>query len=337
MTPAFLPPELTADRRPRLLVVDDEPLNVQALYQVFAADCQVLVATDGPGALQRCLQAQPDLVLLDISMAGMDGFEVCRRLQADPQTRAIPVIFVTAHEDEASEAQGLACGAVDFIVKPIRPATVRARVRTHLMLKLQGDLLRQMAFVDGLTSVHNRRYFDERLEAEWGRALRNRQPLSLLMVDVDHFKAYNDLMGHLAGDSRLRLVAEVLRRCIRRTSDVVARYGGEEFACVLPDSEPEAVMLLARMLIERVREATSLDDPSHPTTISIGVACKPARHDGRLGDWHELLSLADRALYQAKAAGRDTLCGHVLGRSEPLPVPPLSLAAPPDDPTPSVP
>jgi diguanylate cyclase (GGDEF)-like protein len=325
-TPAFLPPELIGERRPCLLVVDDEPLNVQALYTVFAQDCQVLVATHGEAALALCAKRQPDLVLLDIGLPGIDGFEVCRRLQAHPSTRGIPVIFVTARDDADAETLGLSCGAVDFIVKPIHPAIVRARVRTHLTLKLQGDLLRQMVFIDGLTGVHNRRFFDERLDAEWDRALRNRAPLSLLMVDIDHFKRFNDELGHLAGDQRLREVAEVLRRCIRRTSDVVARYGGEEFACVLPDSDPDAVMLLARMIVERVREDSGHQDPAHPSSVSVGVACKPADLDPRQGSFQDLLALADSQLYAAKAAGRDTLRGRVMGQAEPLALPSLFLA-----------
>ncbi|MBQ0929969.1 diguanylate cyclase [Ideonella alba] len=322
----FLPPELLGGQRPCLLVVDDEPLNVQALYTVFAKDCQVLVATDGESALALCARRQPDLVLLDIGMPGIDGFEVCRRLQAHPSTRGVPVIFVTARDDADAETQGLSCGAVDFIVKPIHPAIVRARVRTHLTLKLQSDLLRQMVFIDGLTGVHNRRFFDERLDAEWGRAMRNRTPLSLLMVDIDHFKRLNDQLGHQAGDQRLRQVAEVLRRCIRRTSDVVARYGGEEFACVLPDSEPDAVMLLGRMIVERVREDIGQLHPDHPSTVSVGVACKPADFDPRHGSFQDLLALADSQLYAAKAAGRNTLRGRVIGQAEALALPSMSLA-----------
>ncbi|MBN8487570.1 MAG: diguanylate cyclase [Burkholderiales bacterium] len=324
--PALVPPELLGDRRPCLLVVDDEPLNVQALYAVFAQDCQVLVATDGESALALCNRRQPDLVLLDIGLPGIDGFEVCRRLQAQALTRGIPVIFVTARDDADAETLGLSCGAVDFIVKPIHPAIVRARVRTHLMLKLQGDLLRQMVFIDGLTGVHNRRFFDERLDAEWGRALRNRAPLSLMMVDIDHFKQFNDRWGHQAGDQRLRQVADVLRRCIRRTSDVVARYGGEEFACVLPDSDPEAVMLLGRMIVERVREDIGPQEPDVPSTVSVGVACKPADLDPRAGSFQDLLALADSQLYAAKAAGRNTLRGQIMGANGPLALPSLSLA-----------
>ncbi len=328
-SPAFLPPDLTGQRRPCVLVVDDEPINIQALYQVFAADCQVLMATNGPQALALCRERQPDLVLLDVLMPGMDGLEVCRLLQAESATRGIPVIFVTARSDPDAETHGLEAGAVDFIAKPFNPTIVRARARTHLTLKLQSDLLRQMVFIDGLTAVHNRRFFDDRLEAEWGRAMRNRSTLSLLMIDVDHFKAFNDRHGHQAGDQRLRIVADVLRRCIRRSSDIIARYGGEEFACILPESDPDAVMLLARMILERVREETGRQGPEPASTVSIGIACKPPDFDNRSGDHRDLLRLADAKLYEAKDAGRDTLRGRVMGLPRDLDMPSLSLAAPP--------
>lgn len=325
----FLPADLTGPRRPCVLVVDDEPINIQALYQVFAADCQVLMATHGEQALALCRERHPDLVLLDVLMPGMDGLEVCRLLQAETATQDIPVIFVTARSDPDAETRGLEAGAVDFIAKPFNPTIVRARVRTHLTLKLQSDLLRQMVFIDGLTAVHNRRFFDDRLEAEWGRAMRNRSSLSLLMIDVDHFKAFNDRHGHQGGDQRLRVVADVLRRCIRRSSDIIARYGGEEFACILPESDPDAVMLLARMILERVREETGRLGPEPASTVSIGVACKPPDFDIRTGDQHDLLRLADAKLYEAKAAGRDTLRGRVMGQGQDLQTPTLSLAGPP--------
>jgi len=157
------------NRQPRLLVVDDQPANIQALYQAFSADHQVLMATSGEQALKIAMTKQPDLVLLDVMMPGMDGHEVCHRLKAEESTRDIPVIFVTAHDDEASETLGLEMGAVDFISKPVNPKIVRARVKTQLTLKAQSDLLRQWVYIDGLTGVYNRRHLDERLASECAR------------------------------------------------------------------------------------------------------------------------------------------------------------------------
>ena len=200
--------------RPRLLMMDDEPLNIQTLYRAFAADHQVFIATTGEQALALCASKHPDLVLLDVEMPGMDGYEVCRRLKADNTLRDIPVIFVTGHTDETSEARALDAGAVDFITKPISPRIVRARVKTHLTLKNQSDLLRQWVYTDGLTGVRNRRYFDERLVEEWGRTRRDRSDLSVLMLDVDFFKRFNDHDGHLA-----------CQALVERAPDLVIHWG----------------------------------------------------------------------------------------------------------------
>jgi diguanylate cyclase (GGDEF)-like protein len=294
----------TLPGRSRLLVVDDAPINVKALYEALCDEHQVLVATRGAKALELCRKFQPDLVLLDVEMPDMTGHEVCMQLKADAATRDIPIIFVTARTGTDDETHVFAIGAVDFIPKPINPAVVRARVRTHLTLKHQSDLLRQMAFVDGLTGVFNRRYFDMRLGQEWARAARSASTLALVIADVDCFKSYNDHYGHQAGDDCLRQIARHMKNKLARPADLVARYGGEEFACILPDTDTEGAIAVAVRLEKAVR---SLDLPHVKAacggivTISLGVvAAVPA--EGR--DVNALLAEADRALYCAKAAGR---------------------------------
>lgn len=284
-------------RRPRLLIVDDQPVNIQALHRVFAGDCQVLMATEGARALQLCRDRQPDLLLLDVQMPGMDGHELCAELKADPLLRAIPVIFVTAQDRPEDETRALDAGAADFITKPFNPTVVRARVRTQLTLKAQADLLRELAFIDGLTGVHNRRHFDERFIAESRRAQRSRSPLAIVLADVDHFKRYNDALGHLAGDDCLRRVAAALRACLRRPTDLLARYGGEEFVALLPDTDLAGAIGVAQLMEDTVR-ALALPHPGVEgcVTISLGVS---AAIDGA-----GLVEAADRALYLAKAAGR---------------------------------
>ncbi|MCY4754222.1 diguanylate cyclase [Pelomonas aquatica] len=284
-------------RRPRLLLVDDQPANIQALHRVFAGDCQVLMATDGARALQLCRERQPDLVLLDVQMPGMDGHELCAELKADPLLRGIAVIFVTAQHHPDDETRGLDAGAADFITKPFNPAVVRARVRTQLTLKHQSDLLRELAFVDGLTGVHNRRHFDERFLSETRRAQRTRSPLAVVLADVDHFKRYNDALGHLAGDDCLRRVAAALRACLRRPTDLLARYGGEEFICLLPDTDLAGAIGVAQQMEDGLR-ALALPHPGIAgiVTVSLGVSAA-AQGQG-------LVEAADKALYLAKAAGR---------------------------------
>ena len=301
-----------AQPRPRLLVVDDQPINILVLYQAFSADHQVLVATGGEQALALCADKQPDLVLLDVEMPGMDGYEVCQRLKTNPATRDIPVIFVTAHNDEAAETRGLDVGAVDFISKPINPKVVRARVKTHLVLKSQSDLLRSWAYIDGLTGVSNRRYFDERLAAEWGRAVRQGEPLSLILLDVDFFKRFNDRYGHQAGDDCLRRVASAIKIGLKRASDQVARYGGEEFVCLLPSTDLAGAMQIAAEIGQAVFElqVEHADSSVAPVvTISLGVSSKRKDSDGSAA---ALLSLTDEQLYAAKAGGRHQACGAVL-------------------------
>ena len=298
--------------RARLLVVDDQPINIQVMNQIFAEQYQVFMATSGQQALDFCHRTPPDLVLLDIVMPGMDGYEVCTALKAAPDTCDIPVIFVTAHTDATQETRGLEVGAVDFISKPVNPAVVRARVKTQLILKCQSDLMRRLVFLDGLTGVFNRRYFDQQLATEMARALRAQKPLALIMLDVDFFKRFNDHYGHQAGDDCLRQVAQTLKASLRRPADLVARYGGEEFACVLPETEFEQAMTMARELEADVRQkaiAHSHSDVAPVITVSLGVAGFTA---SARGDATALLALADAQLYLAKASGRGCVRGQQL-------------------------
>nr|WP_315491957.1 diguanylate cyclase [uncultured Rhodoferax sp.] len=303
--------------KPKLLVVDDQPINIQVMHQIFGADYQVFMATNGEQALSICQSNPPDLVLLDVVMPGMDGFEVCTQLKNNPATRNIPVIFVTAHSDAAQETHGLSVGAVDFISKPVNPAVVRARVKTHLTLKFQSDLLRNLVFLDGLSGVFNRRYFDQQLAVEWARAARNHTALSLIMVDVDHFKLFNDRYGHQAGDDCLRQIALTLKSSLRRPTDLVARYGGEEFACILPDTGYEDALAITQEMERQVRAQKIPHEFSQfdgVVTASLGLATSIVQPGSSSA---ALVGLADAQLYQAKQAGRGRVCAAVLGTSVP--------------------
>lgn len=315
-------------RRPKLLVVDDQPINIQVLYQVFCADHQVLMATSGAQALETCKIMQPDLVLLDVEMPAMHGHEVCRRLKDDIATRDIPVIFVTAQNDEAAETRGLDAGALDFISKPINPRIVRARVRTHLTLKFQSDLLRHWVYIDSLTGVPNRRQFDESLTVEWGRATRQGTALSVVLLDVDFFKRYNDRYGHQAGDVCLQRVAATLKASLKRPGDLIARYGGEEFVCLLPDTDLCGALQLAerlgqQVLAQQIEHAAS--DVAPVLTVSLGVCSKAAGPEGSAA---EFLREADAQLYLAKARGRNRACGVELRSASPAGFTPSTIRNP---------
>jgi diguanylate cyclase (GGDEF)-like protein len=296
----------------KILVVDDMPSNVQALSLLLKGEYEIHVATTGEKALELCRSKLPDLVLLDVMMPGIDGYEVCTRLKADPSTRDIPVVFITARNEMEDETLGLEAGAIDFISKPFRPPIVKARVRNHVLMKRQADLLRRLSVMDGLTGIANRRHFDDMLDKAWRRCGRAGVPLSLLMIDVDHFKHYNDHYGHQRGDDCLKTVAALLATQVGRPDDLVARFGGEEFVCLLPGADAEGAVEVGRRMMAAVRDAALPHEvcPVAPhVTLSLGVATARPDRTSAVG---ELLGLADRLLYEAKAAGRNALRAGVL-------------------------
>lgn len=293
--------------RPKLLVVDDQPINIRIINELFRADCDLHMATHGEQAIAVSKTLQPDLILLDIMMDGMDGLEVCRRLKLDPATADIPVIFITAKREEDDEALGLELGAVDYISKPLNSAIVRARVKTHLTLKLQNDYLKGLASLDGLTGIPNRRAFDVRLAQAWSQACREGGTLSLMMIDIDYFKRYNDHFGHVQGDECLRQVAKAIAQSVNRPYDMAARFGGEEFACVLPETTLQGALILAEKIQARIRQLANAhpgSEVSEWVSLSIGVASLQPRVDREPS---ELIALADQQLYQAKHNGRNQI------------------------------
>ena len=298
--------------RARLLIVDDHPVSLKLAQLTFAAHFDVITADNGPTALALCQQQGPDLVLLDIDMPGMDGFEVCRQLKSDEATRDIAVIFLTAQADEAQETRGLGLFAVDFIAKPLHAAVALARINTHLLVKLQADAIRKLVFLDGLSGIYNRRFFDQQLVVEMARSVRNGLPLALILLDVDFFKRFNDQYGHQAGDDCLREIAAALKASLRRPADLVARYGGEECACILPETDFSGAMSIARLLEDRVRKKFiphAGSEVDGVVTLSLGVA---VRNGSKASEAAELLAAADEQLYHAKHTGRGRACGRLL-------------------------
>ena len=291
-------------QKPKLLLVDDQRVNILVLHELFRDECEIFMAMDGEQALQSCRTILPDLLLLDVHMDGLDGHEVCRRLKGDPETRDIPIIFVTAQGAEQDEVRGFELGAVDFIVKPINPVIVKARVKIHLTLKHQSDILRSIALLDGLTGVANRRKFDCELDRDWRQCLREQVALSVILIDVDHFKRYNDRYGHLKGDSALQAVAKALSSVLKRPYDLLARYGGEEFACVLPNTDLTDAVKIAERMQEAVRslKLEHLDSAvGQILTVSLGAATIVP---SAVATSETVVAEADRQLYQAKQAGR---------------------------------
>jgi len=288
-----------------ILIVDDQPSNIQLLSDILEQDQCIKTAQNGPDALRIAFSDKPDLILLDVMMPGMDGYQVCTELKASPETSDIPVIFLTVMNEEKNEAYGLKLGAIDYIIKPTSANIIRARVKNHIELKRYRDMLKVQGQIDGLTGIPNRRFFEIVLSKEWRRADREKLPLSVIMIDIDHFKAFNDSYGHLAGDDCLRLVAQAIARTLRRPGDTAARWGGEEFACVLPDTDAKSARLMAEAILAAVR-GLAIPHQSSPVakivTISLGTASQVAFS---LGSTATLMQEADKNLYTAKSLGRN--------------------------------
>jgi diguanylate cyclase (GGDEF)-like protein len=290
-----------------ILVVDDELGNVEVLADLLGSEYEIVFATSGERALELAAQVKPDLVLLDVMMPGMDGYEVCRRLKQDVSSAAIPVIFITGLTDAEAETRGLELGALDYVTKPFTGPIVRQRVRNHIELKRARDEVTRLALTDGLTGIPNRRRFDEVLEMEYKRLRRRESLLSLILLDIDFFKGFNDTYGHVAGDVCLREIAGVLLAVINRPADLAARYGGEEFACILPETNVHGGATIAAEIqngIAGLRIPHAGSRIAAHVTASFGVVtvnCMPAMTAV------DVVSAADACLYQAKAEGRNRI------------------------------
>lgn len=286
-----------------ILVIDDSP-SIHALVGVRLKDLEVklLTADNGQDGLEQARNAEPDLILLDVNMPGMDGFDVIRELKSDADTYNIPVIFLSGMEETAGKVKGFDLGAVDYVTKPFEAAELRARVRAALKTKKLMDLLTSQAMLDGLTGLHNRRYFDRHLSQTLNNSAEAAEPVGLILLDIDHFKSINDSLGHPKGDQLLQAVAQTIQPICRK-QDVACRYGGEEFAVILELTNIDESFSVA----ERIRGSIESSDRiatilGRKLTISSGVA---AVHPPQRISPEELIELADQALYQAKEGGRN--------------------------------
>jgi len=286
------------NNKPLILIVDDSPTNIQLLAACLKNDYRLKIATSG----EQCLQLindniQPDLILLDVEMPGLNGYQVCEKLKEKDSTSSIPIIFVTGRQGDDDETKGLMLGAVDYITKPIRPAIVVARVKTHITLKLQHDKLISMAMHDQLTGLYNRHYLLEVATQKVAKALRHKYPLCLLMIDIDHFKAINDTHGHHTGDLVLKAVATELSTG-NREEDITARFGGEEFVIIFDHCHFVDAQNKANSILKKIEDLTP---EGLKVTVSIGLA-KLIKSDEQFSN---LLKRADLALYEAKGKGRN--------------------------------
>ena len=294
-----------------ILIVDDVEDNIEILGDLLTFDgYNVQTARSGESALKRVQESRPDLILMDILMPGMDGFEVCERLKADSSTNDIPVVFVSSMTDLESKVKGFKIGGVDYINKPFQHAEVLVRVNTHItMLRLRKDLemrnaeLERLANTDYLTNLYNRRRFFLRAEKIYSEAVRTGYPISITLLDLDYFKQVNDTHGHLIGDQVLVHVAHLIRdHC--RENDMAARYGGEEFAILHPDINKDAAFKVVERVREKVNNTPFISGANEiDLTLSAGIIDSETCEDCPRVD--DILALADIALYRAKDGGRN--------------------------------
>lgn len=293
-------------KKPTILVVDDMTTTLLLLHDLLKDTYEVKIAKSGTKALEILESPNDiDLILLDIEMPDMNGYDVCKRIKNNETIKNIPIIFITGRTSQEDEEYGLNLGAIDYITKPFNKAIVKLRIKNYLNLKIKNDMLEKLSMYDGLTNIRNRRFFDETFEKTFSEIKRDKKSLAVLMIDIDFFKPYNDNYGHGQGDETLRKVAKALEKTIKRASDFVARYGGEEFVILLKDIKKDGVEAVANNLLNAVRELKITHEFSkieNYVTISIGASFYNSNSDvTKL----ELLLKADETLYNVKNSGRN--------------------------------
>ena len=293
-------------KKPTILVVDDMTTTLLLLHDLLKDTYEVKIAKSGTKALEILESPNDiDLILLDIEMPDINGYDVCKRIKNNETIKNIPIIFITGRTSQEDEEYGLNLGAIDYITKPFNKAIVKLRIKNYLDLKIKNDMLEKLSMYDGLTNIRNRRYFDETFEKTFSEIKRDKKSLAVLMIDIDFFKPYNDNYGHGQGDETLRKVAKALEKTIKRASDFVARYGGEEFVILLKDINKDGVEAVANNLLNAIRELKITHEFSkieNYVTVSIGVSYYNSSSDvTKL----ELLLKADETLYNVKNSGRN--------------------------------
>jgi len=296
----------------KILVIDDSRVVVYMAKTILSKQgFQVLLAQDGEAGLQTAMSEHPDLILLDLVLPGLDGYQVCRLIKQEIATRDIPVIMLTSKASPADKVRGLEMGAADYLTKPFDEGELVARVNTHLKLKQlyetlqeKNRQLQELANLDGLTGLYNHRFFQETVSRDFQRAHRYHESLSCIMLDIDHFKKFNDTYGHQTGDMVLKTLGGLLRQ-LMRDSDLAARYGGEEFALLLYHaSSPETLVVGERLRKTIEKHQFRQGDLLLKVTISAGLASFP---HPEIVDAKTLIECADKALYRAKKEGRNRI------------------------------
>jgi len=295
-------------KQSHILIIDDSPVNIRQLGNVLHGEHRVSVAKNYTDALACALNKAPDLILLDIESPDLDAYRIFGTLQNTASTKDIPIIIITAMNEGVYESACLELGAIDFIKKPFNPKLVKLRVQNHVELKVLRDYYKTMSCIDDLTGLPNRRQLNEFLAHEWDRLSRIDSPLSVIMIDIDYFKPFNDNYGHAAGDDCLKEVADALASFNTRSTDLYARYGGEEFICVLPETDARGAATIGQKLCQHIAKLNiphAYSEIASHITISLGVATATDKKE--FSSPEKLIAAADKKLYLAKAQGRNQM------------------------------
>jgi len=294
-------------RKNSVLIIDGETASHNALTNMLSKDYKVYAVKNRRDAIKIAKEHQPDVVLLGVLMPEKDDYETLSKLKSDEDTQMIPVIIVSGETNVEHEEKGLALGASDYIRKPYAPSIIKLRVQNQINIVNQLYKINQLSTTDQLTGIPNRRSFNAQLNKEWGRNMRDKKPLSLMILDIDWFKVFNDTYGHQQGDEVLRIISAALQKSLRRSSDFAARWGGEEFVILLPNTNINGALVNAERIRENIEQTsiTTLNGQSVGLTVSIGVATIVPTKDLNQS---VLISQADRALYAAKENGRNKVC-----------------------------
>lgn len=301
----------------QVLVVDDDPAVGRIIECVLEEICTCHLICSGLEAYASAVELQPDLIILDVVLPGMNGYDICQLLKDDPVTASIPIVFLTSRRDFHDERMGLRLGAVDYLNKPVSPDLLQLRIRNQLNAIAGVRQLHRESRQDALTGIGNRRVFDDTLQSSLNLVVQKQVPLSLLLLDIDHFKNYNDQFGHWAGDQALKKVAETVRDVVSHHSGLVTRYGGEEFAIIFLGMLPAELNCIAQqtcLVVERLGISNPGVSEHGVLTASIGGVYLPP---GTITSKRQLITAADQMLYRAKHSGRNSyqlneLTGHGL-------------------------
>jgi len=304
---------MSETKKYNILIVDDEHTNSLALIHILKHEYNVFAEKCGQDAIEAVEENVPDIILLDILMPEMDGYKVLSLLKSSDKTKNIPVIIITRLSGTDDEKKGLVLGAADYITKPFIPEIIELRVRNQIKMLEQLRAIERFGMIDQLTELPNRRSFDTRFKLEWGRASREKEPISILVIDIDYFKSYNDTHGHQQGDVALQLFAKVFSSTLKRPGDFAARWGGEEFIALLPNTDVQGAIAIAEQIRKSVEEMVipllegQGQDGCMVSKITASIGANTKEYGNNI-TVNEFFSAADKALYVAKNKGRNRVC-----------------------------